>query len=361
MSHLKLNQLKLSFQDNTVFKEVSFEIHEGEIVVVFGHSGCGKTTLLRAIAGLQELDSGSIDFDQQDITHFPPEKRNMGMAFQNFALYPHQSAFQNIASPLIAQKLNTTLIEKKVFEIAEHLKVKHVLNHLPKALSNGQKQRVSLARALIAAPKLLLLDDPLRNIDAKLRFEMRLSLPELLREFQSTTIHVTQDYKEAMALADRIAILHDGEIVQFDTPEAIYLRPSSLTIAKLFGDPPINLIDISIQQQDSTLFDLESISQLVQQQVTDLTSYILGIRPEHLNFCQPQEQGLFEVHVLTIIPLNERNIVFLKTKNGQELLSSHPYDEPLPCVGTKQSMQFGMESILLFHSEEKTTFNLQTN
>ena len=359
MSYLKLHQLSLSFREHHIFKEVCLEVNEGEIVVIFGHSGCGKTTLLRAIAGLQELDGGSIHFDQQDITFIAPEKRKIGMAFQNFALYPHQSAFQNIASPLIAQKLETSQIEKQVFQIAEHFKVKHVLNHLPKALSNGQKQRVSLARALIAAPKLLLLDDPLRNVDAKLRFEMRLSLPELLREFQSTTIHVTQDYKEAMALADRIAILHEGEIIQFETPETIYLKPASLTVAKLFGDPPINLIHVSPKNIESLPFDQEQMDQLMKQQKLELDSYILGIRPEYLNFCQSHEQGAFQVRVLAITPLNERNIVFLKTEHGHELLSSHPFDETLPCVGEKQSMRFDSENIFLFDPQNQMRINLK--
>ncbi len=356
MSHLKLNQLSLSFKDHQIFKEICLEVNQGEFVVVFGHSGCGKTVLLRAIAGLQELDSGTIHFDNQDVTHVAPEKRQIGMAFQNFALYPHFSAFQNIASPLVAQKLSTSQIEEKVFQIAEHLKVQHVLKHMPKALSNGQKQRVALARALIVEPKLLLLDDPLRNVDAKLRFEMRLSLPELLQKFQATTIHVTQDYKEAMALADRIAILHEGEVIQFDTPETIYIKPASLTVAKLFGDPPINLLHVSMQQMQSLIVDTERV---FQQKEVGLDSYILGIRPEHLQFCQPHEQGVFEADILTITPLNERNIVFLKTEHGHELLSSHPFDESLPNVGQKISMNFDLENVFLFHPQNQKTLNLK--
>ena len=178
------------------------------------------------------------------MTDVDAEFRGIGMAFQNFALFPHMSAFDNIATPLEAKQASTGAIKAGVESVAKLLKIGHVLSHKPRALSNGQKQRTALARALAGSPPLLLLDDPLRNVDAKLRFEMRLELPRLLADQGATVVYVTQDYKEAMALGDRIAVMSQGSIRQLGTPEQIYHDPANIEIARLFGDPTINLLDV---------------------------------------------------------------------------------------------------------------------
>jgi multiple sugar transport system ATP-binding protein len=240
MSQLSLKSLSKSFGSFKVFENLDLQVANGEIVVIFGGSGTGKTILLRLIAGVEEPTSGEIQIDGEDATDIAPEHRNVGMAFQNFALFPHMSAAENIASPLRAAKASEDKVMAGVAKAAKLLKIDHVLGHAPRELSNGQKQRTALARALAAEPKILLLDDPLRNVDAKLRFEMRLELPRLLRQSGATVLYVTQDYKEAMALADRIAVLAGGKFVQVATPEDIYLRPANLGVARLFGDPSIN-------------------------------------------------------------------------------------------------------------------------
>jgi multiple sugar transport system ATP-binding protein len=210
--------------------------------VLFGPSGVGKTVLLRAVAGVEPAARAHIEIGGRDVSSLGPEARGLGMAFQNFALYPHMSARENIASPLQARRLPADEVTRWVDEVAALLRISHVLGHAPKELSNGQKQRTALARALVGKPPVLLLDDPLRNVDAKLRYEMRLELPRLLREAGAATIYVSQDYREAMGLGDRVAILLDGRIAQLDAPEAIYDAPGSVKVARLFGDPPINLL-----------------------------------------------------------------------------------------------------------------------
>src|SRR5271165_5659748 len=237
MPQLEIRGVRKSFRSNVVLEDVSLELEPGEIVCVFGPSGSGKTALLRLVAGVETLDSGSILLVGQDVTDAPPESRGVGMAFQNFALFPHMSAFDNVASALTARRTPPNVIREKVQKVAALLKIGHVLAHEPRELSNGQKQRTALARALVADPKILLLDDPLRNVDAKLRYEMRLELPPLLKSYGATALYVTQDYKEAMALGDRIAVLIDNDFLQIARPAEIYRAPATLNVASLFGDP----------------------------------------------------------------------------------------------------------------------------
>ena len=197
--------------------------------------------MLRIVAGVVLPDAGDVRLDGQSVLAQSPETRDVGMAFQNFALYPHMPAFENIASPLRARRVDEATIRRKVQEVAQLLRIEHVLHHMPRELSNGQKQRTALARSLVRGPAVLLLDDPLRNVDAKLRYEMRLELPRLLKGFGSTVIYVTQDYKEAMALGDRVGVLAGGTFRQVAAPAEIYGAPLSVEIARLFGDPTINL------------------------------------------------------------------------------------------------------------------------
>src|SRR5258708_21924378 len=244
MARLDRNAVGKTFGPVCCADGLSLAVEPGEVVAVFGPSGSGKTVLLRMIAGMFEPDEGDILVAGQSIVGAPPERRGIGMAFQNFALFPHMTARANIASGLRAKAAGGD-IAAKVQSISRLLKIEHVLGHMPRELSNGQKQRTALARALIGNPEVLLLDDPLRNVDAKLRYEMRLELPSLLRRGTASVLYVTQDYREAMAIADRIAVLIDGRLVQVARPEDIYARPASVAVARLFGDPSINLAEVA--------------------------------------------------------------------------------------------------------------------
>ena len=342
---LKINGLTKRYKSDTVLDDVSLDVAKGETLVLFGSSGAGKTVLLRCIAGAVDPEGGTIEIDGRDMLDVPPEERGIGMAFQNFALFPHMTAFDNIASPLTARRSSKQAIRDGVESVARLLKIDHVLTHQPRALSNGQKQRTALARALAASPELLLLDDPLRNVDAKLRFEMRLELPRLLADQGATVVYVTQDYKEAMALGDRIAVLEGGTIRQIGTPEEIYRAPATVDIAQLFGDPVINLLDVEPEQDGSGVFVQLSDTRVSLNR--DLAHALrrdctLGIRPEALHFA---DTGI-PVTIEAETPLNEKTVTLAVTKRGREILISRPAGTPAPSSGTAHIAVDASDAIL---------------
>ena len=331
MSYLDLDNLSKSFKDDKIISNLNAKIEKGEFFVVFGPSGSGKTVLLRLLSGIMMADSGEIKMDNQTINELHPEERDVSMAFQNFALYPHMKAYENIASPLRAKNKNMpeNEIHEKVNEIANLLKIGHVLNQFPKELSNGQKQRTSLARSLVDKPSVVLLDDPLRNVDAKIRFEMRLELPKVLKEFNTTVIYITQDFREAMALGDRIAVLYDGKFNDIDSPKNIYQNPSSLTTAKLFGDPTINNFDATIKKQDGFVeVDVNGeIFNIKRNTKIQDGKCIVGIRPEDIVLSNDPSENSIEVEFRTKTPLNLRIVFLVRLKNGLELLCSTTEEE----------------------------------
>lgn len=327
MATLELDGVSKSFKTGDVLSNVSLTTGDGETVVIFGPSGTGKTVLLRLIAGIEEPDKGDIRLDGKSLVGLASDARGVGMAFQNFALYPHMPAYDNISSPLAARGMSKEGLDEKVHSIAKLLKIDHVLTHVPKALSNGQKQRTALARALVAGPQVLLLDDPLRNVDAKLRYEMRLELPRLLAEFKSTTLYVTQDYKEAMALGNRIAVLAGGGLAQIATPEDIYLKPANVDIARLFGDPTINLLSTTIETNGKgpsvRLADLNiplhpGFERYQGRKVR------IGIRPEDITIDREAREDAMKIEVVAVTPLNERVVTLFQLADGTECFASAP-------------------------------------
>jgi multiple sugar transport system ATP-binding protein len=349
MPHLELASISKSFKSNKVLDDISLAADAGEIVVIFGPSGTGKTVLLRLIAGVEEPSAGTISIDDQDMADVAPEHRDVGMAFQNFALFPHLDAFENIATPLRARARSAAQIKEGVARVAKLLKIDHVLDHAPRQLSNGQKQRTALARALVSSPKLLLLDDPLRNVDAKLRFEMRLELPRLLREAKSTVLYVTQDYKEAMALADRIAVLAHGKFVQVATPEEIYRHPATVNVARLFGDPTINLVETVVGE--GATIDLAGETAEIDKAYAGLKDRFVtfGVRPEAVEL--GDGAGL-KARVMAVTPLNERTVLLLQTKGGAELLASLPSSSSaIPKAESEVTISFNPIGTHLFDRE----------
>lgn len=353
MSQLSINGLSKSYGSFKVFEGLDLAADAGEIVVIFGGSGTGKTILLRLIAGVEEPSAGSIAIGGHDVSDIAPEHRGIGMAFQNFALFPHMSASENIATPLRAAGASAEAIKSGVAKVARLLKIDHVLNHSPRELSNGQKQRTALARALAAEPEILLLDDPLRNVDAKLRFEMRLELPRLLRQSGATVLYVTQDYKEAMALADRIAVLAGGRFVQTATPEDIYLRPATLGVARLFGDPSINTAETTVSSGPggvSVLLGGVSVSLDAAYMPYAGREVIAGVRPEAVDI--GGVSGI-PATVMAVTPLNERVVLLLQSDAGWEFLASLPSsDANVPEAGTKVHVTLRNSGTHLF---DKTT------
>jgi multiple sugar transport system ATP-binding protein len=354
MAQIEIRNLRKSFKDDAVLKGLSLSVDKGEIVAVFGPSGSGKTVLLRLLAGIYPPDAGTIGLRGRDAASSPPEQRGIGMAFQNFALFPHMTARDNIASALTAQKLGAVEIARRVDAVAALLKIGHVLGHWPRELSNGQKQRTALARALVADPDILLLDDPLRNVDAKLRYEMRLELPALLKRAGSTVLYVTQDFKEAMALGDRIAVLLDGEIAQCDTPARIYAEPASVGVARLFGDPTLNLIEVEPRLVDGVpevLVGGAPIRLPATYAGAAGGSYMLGLRPESLHLTEADTPGTIAVDLVAVTPLNEKSVLLLVTEGGGELLASEAGDRDVPRRAGRGRIALDLDAVLLFDRE----------
>lgn len=294
MGKILLSSITMQFTRTKALDCVDLEIRNGEFFVILGPSGAGKTTLLKLVAGLLRPTQGQVFFDDCDVTDEPPEKRNVAMTFEQYALYPNYSVFDNIAHPLRAPRvrLDAENIKKRVQEVAEMLKIGHLLDRLPRELSGGQKQRVSLARAMVRQPMAFLLDEPLSHVDAKIRQQMRVELNRLQNEVSTTTIYVTHDYQEALALGDRIAILNHGKIVQIGTGEELYYNPVNEFVASLIGQPQINIIPAQVTEVDGALRlvardELFSVvpPPCVQQNIRlrGCQGVILGIRGQYLH------------------------------------------------------------------------------
>lgn len=250
MSLIDLKDITVSYGDNVILKKLNLSVEQGELVSLLGPSGCGKTTTLRLIAGFNESKEGQFYFNNNDYTKIPAHKRNFGFVFQSYALFPHLNVFENIAFGLKLRKIHSSEISKRVSEIMETVDINDFSNRYPKELSGGQRQRVALARALVIKPDLLLLDEPLSNLDAKLRVKMRIGIRKLQQEFKITTVYVTHDQEECFSISDKVAVMNKGIIEQLDTPEEIYNRPSSEFVANFVGFENF----ISLQRNEDGIF-----------------------------------------------------------------------------------------------------------
>ncbi len=361
MSGLELRSLSVAYGKTTVLSAVSLAVQPGETLVLFGPSGAGKTVLLRAVAGVEPSATGQVLIAGRDVTADGPERRDVGVAFQNFALYPHLSAEDNILSPLRARHVASPEASERVGKITTLLKIGHVLAQRPSQLSNGQKQRTALARALVGEPSVLLLDDPLRNVDAKLRYEMRQELPRLLRRAGAASVYVSQDYREAMALADRIAVLIGGHLVQVAGPEEVYDAPATVAVARLFGDPPVNLVPCRPEAVPGGVrvralgFDMV----LERDASAAGRDCLLGLRPDSLALLTAARPGAIPAELVTITPLHERQVGFLRTPDGHELLASVPGD--LPPLGTPVWLLHDVKRALLYEAATGTSIARATH
>ncbi len=287
MANLKIKNLKKSFGSNTVINNISFEVSEGEFCIFLGPSGCGKTTVLRLIAGLEQRDEGEIFIADREVSNLTPKERDVAMVFQSYALYPHLNAYENMAFSLKMQKRPKEEIDKKVRETARLLDIENLLHRKPRELSGGQRQRVAIGRTIVRNPKLFLFDEPLSNLDAKLRSSMRVELAKLHQKLRATMIYVTHDQIEAMNLGEKIVLFDQGIIQQIGTPEEVYGKPSNLFAATFIGSPQINLIKGCIVVNGGGIFfksgelmiNLGSREELKKYSGNEIT---MGIRPESL-------------------------------------------------------------------------------
>jgi multiple sugar transport system ATP-binding protein len=292
MGSITLKQVTKSFGDVNVIKPLDLEIRDGEFIVFVGPSGCGKSTLLRMIAGLEDTTSGTIEIDNQDATDMPPAQRGLAMVFQSYALYPHMSVRNNIAFPLKQAKVDPAIIEQKIEKAAKMLNLTDYLDRKPGQLSGGQRQRVAIGRAIVRQPSAFLFDEPLSNLDASLRVNMRLEISELHKSLDTTMIYVTHDQVEAMTMADRIAVFNGGIIEQVGTPLELYQKPVNQFVAGFIGSPKMNFISVDAIAGDPTCS--------------------LGVRPEHFRITE--EKGLWTGRVGVIEHLgSEISYMFMLT------------------------------------------------
>jgi multiple sugar transport system ATP-binding protein len=280
-------------QEVVAVDHLSLDVNEGEFLILVGPSGCGKTTALRMVAGLEEVTSGEIKIGERVVTDIAPTDRDIAMVFQNYALYPHMSVADNIAFPLRQHKIKKAEIRTRVAEAARLLSITELLNRKPRELSGGQRQRVAIGRALVRRPEAFLMDEPLSNLDAKLRVQMRAELLSLHERLGITTIYVTHDQTEAMTLGDRVVVLDRGVVQQVDAPDRLYLEPANIFVAGFIGSPAMNFLnatlDESTVQIGSYRFTLpERTRQALRRPAGEI---IVGVRPEHFVLAPPNDEG----------------------------------------------------------------------
>src|SRR5688572_14989381 len=294
---IELRNVTKRFGDSVVVDDLSLVIDDGEFVVLLGPSGCGKSTTLRMLAGLEQANSGDIFVGGERVNEVPTQNRDLAMVFQNYALYPHMTVAENIAYPLRVRKLSREDISTKVGRVATLLEIGTLLNRRPRELSGGERQRVALARAIVREPRAYLMDEPLSNLDARLRVQMRGELKHLQHELGTTTIYVTHDQAEAMTLAHRVAVMRSGRLQQFDTPLKIYNHPANRFVAEFVGSPGMNFLNGGVDHQ-ARVFTTDAIclpldeSQLASLNRLDAAGgVLLGIRPEHVRVSAFRHDG----------------------------------------------------------------------
>ena len=289
MAEIALENLAKVYPDGTpALSDLTLDVQDGELVVFVGPSGCGKTTALRMVAGLEDITSGVVRIGRRVVNKLPPKDRDVAMVFQNYALYPHMSAYDNMAFGLKMRSLPRAEIRRRVADAARVLGLEQVLKKKPRTLSGGQRQRVAMGRAIVREPQAFLMDEPLSNLDAKLRVEMRAEIARIQRDLQATTIYVTHDQVEAMTLGDRVVVLRDGYLQQVGTPKELYERPVNLFVAEFIGSPAMNLVGADIVKDNGTLRAVFGTNSLNLDARPELRPYagrrvILGIRPEDLD------------------------------------------------------------------------------
>ncbi|MCQ1060889.1 sn-glycerol-3-phosphate ABC transporter ATP-binding protein UgpC [Photobacterium sp. ZSDE20] len=311
---IELKGIKKSYGSNIVIPELDVTIDAGEFVVILGPSGCGKSTTMNMIAGLEDVDGGTISIGQQEVQDLEPKARGCAMVFQNYALYPHMTVADNIGYSLKIRGMKKTERMAKVAEVAKVVSLEDFLERLPSELSGGQRQRVAIGRAIVREPSVLLFDEPLSNLDAKLRHEMRIELSQLHERIGATSVFVTHDQVEAMTLADRIMILNKGNLEQFDTPKNVYDKPATVFVANFIGSPAMNLIENI--ERDTPLWQYCNLGLLDGVMGDDV---IAGIRPEHIEVV---EDGGMRAKVTYIEDLGAYKVINVVLASGQELMIS---------------------------------------
>jgi len=341
MSFLDLNDVTKIYPNGTkAVHETSLSVEEGEFMVFVGPSGCGKSTLLRMVAGLEDITEGETTLDGNLINEVDPSERDIAMVFQNYALYPHMNVYNNLAYGLKNRGIDKKDIEQKVNEAAKLLQISDYLERKPSMLSGGQRQRVAMGRAIVRNPKIFLFDEPLSNLDAKLRIQMRLEIKKLQQKVGVTSIFVTHDQTEAMTLADKLAVINNGVIEQLATPIEIYNNPKSLFVAGFIGSPQMNFIDGELKNNTLSAegFEIKNVKSDFNGDIT------LGIRPEHLS---QSDNGLINLNVDLVEQLGSDNLVYGQLKDKKDFCYRCPGNITIK-KGDKLSLKIDNENYFVF-------------
>jgi multiple sugar transport system ATP-binding protein len=332
MSRVRFVAVRKVFGKVTAVDDVDLEVADGEFVVLLGPSGCGKTTLLRCLAGLERVDGGRILIGERDTTDLPPRRRRISMVFQSYAVFPHMKVRDNIAFGLRRQKEPGAVVKERVASVAGMLGITDLLDRYPSQISGGQRQRVAVARAIAIRSDVLLMDEPLSNLDALLRMQMRAELKTLLHELGATTIYVTHDQTEALSMGDRIAVMNRGRIVQVDTPLEVYDNPSEKFVGDFVGTPPMNFLGASVEADGgSPLVRLSGGSfRIDDAEGLEERRLLLGIRAEAIGVETERADGLIRAAVVVVEPLGSHNLLTLRA--GEDVLKvsapSHFFPDP---------------------------------
>jgi multiple sugar transport system ATP-binding protein len=364
MAEVSLRKIVKRFGDNEVVHGIDLEIKHNEFIVLVGPSGCGKSTILRMIAGLEDITAGEIAIDKRVINELAPKDRDIAMVFQDYALYPHLNVFRNMSFGLEMKKLPSAKIKERVLSAAKILNIQELLDRKPKQLSGGQRQRVAMGRAIVRNPNVFLFDEPLSNLDAKLRTQMRTEIKKLHRTVATTIIYVTHDQVEAMTLADRIVVLRDGSIEQVGRPEEVYNQPSTIFVAGFIGAPTMNFIPVRLVRKDHRLaLELKNGHLLfVPEDHSDRympccnREVVLGLRPDFFGLVKEprdyQSENCVSSKINVIEPLGSDTLFFFSLGNS-EVVASLP---PLPDfkVGDILPLKIDMHKMHLFDPDTET-------
>ena len=347
MSAITLSRVEKSFGATHVIKGVDLQIETGEFVVFVGPSGCGKSTLLRMIAGLESVSGGEISIGGQVVNDYPPRARDIAMVFQDYALYPHKSVYDNMAFGLKIRKTPPAEIQSRVMEAAGILKIEHLLERTPRQLSGGQRQRVAMGRAIVRKPRAFLFDEPLSNLDALLRSEMRTEMKKLHQRLGATMIYVTHDQVEAMTLADRIVVLSAGQLMQVGSPDQIYNAPASRFVAGFTGSPPMNFLQCTLRDGRIAIGD-QLLQPAMPINAPAGVPLEFGIRPEHVSLGGAPGASL-ATEVVVTEPLGSETLVTLACGGG-EFIGRFPPDVALK-AGDRAQIALAMDRIHLFEPQ----------
>jgi multiple sugar transport system ATP-binding protein len=367
LTTLRVKDLTKRYGNVTALEKFSLEISSGEFMVLLGPSGCGKTTVIRCIAGLTNPSDGEIYIGNELVNDLPPKDRDVAMVFQNYSLYPHMNVYDNIAFPLKMRKTERHEIDERVTNIAELLNIRHLLNRKPREISGGQMQRVALGRALVRKPRIFLMDEPLSNLDAKLRTDMRVEIKKLQRKLHITTLYITHDQVEAMSMADNIGVMESGKLQQLCNPDEIYNNPVNQFVASFIGMPPMNFLECSLVRQTSQIFftfasGSEGTTQSnVMVKVPDNLSnrlcnfkeqtVILGVRPRDLQILKPNQdfEGLNLIGEVTFMEmLGDESIAEVRLGGDSIKISNvNPNSENLT-IGKEVRLGINQNKVYLF-------------